>query len=359
MTCRIASLTSRRRHPSGRGSFGVSLSALFLSISILTFAEVARAADAAVDPGVVVPTADGKVWLTRMNDAFATLEYDGVFSYFGGADLATLRVVHLIVDGVQRERLVHLNGAPREIIRTGDDVACIMQPGDKILELESSIPAGPFARGFTRRFDAVDEYYTVTAHGNDRIAGRSAVRLAVTPRDEHRFGYRLWIDVGSSLLLRSEMRDAKGDMLEVFQFVSLQLGPGIPRSALQPETRDGSITSHLTLRSGAAATEPGGTQWRTSWVPNGFMMASADVRRTPNALKAINTMMYTDGLAAFSIFVESMPQPGAGGIMSRSGATVAVTELAAGNGASPHLVTVVGEVPTATARRIARAVYFR
>jgi negative regulator of sigma E activity len=81
--------------------------------------------------------------------------------------------------------------------------------------------------------------------------------------------------------------------------------------------------------------------------------------------------MYTDGLAAFSVFVEAMPEPGAASVESRNGATVAVTQPlgletltstagsdagGAGETALRHLVTVVGEIPVVTARRIAGSI---
>ncbi|GIT40107.1 MAG: hypothetical protein Ct9H300mP8_13030 [Gammaproteobacteria bacterium] len=49
-------------------------------------------------------------WLDTMNRAFRTLDYDGVFSYQSGTDLTTLRVVHVVIDGIEHERLVHLDG---------------------------------------------------------------------------------------------------------------------------------------------------------------------------------------------------------------------------------------------------------
>ena len=97
---------------------------------------------------ISVADEDPHAWLADMNRAFSELSYDGIFTYFSGDDLDTLRVVHMVVAEVQRERLVHLNGAPREIVRTGEEVACILMPGDELLELEGSIPSGPFARAF-------------------------------------------------------------------------------------------------------------------------------------------------------------------------------------------------------------------
>jgi sigma-E factor negative regulatory protein RseB len=298
-------------------------------------------------------------WLDGMNTAFAELEYDGVFSYYSGIELSTLRVTHVVQDGVQRERLVHLNGEPREIIRHGDEVACILQPGDSMLELESSIPSGPFARAFTRSFDEIGDVYRMAFHGVDRIANREAIRLAVMPQDEDRYGYRLWIDTATGLLLRSELVDGNSARLEIFQFATLEVGGPIDTAVFDLSASEGSIISHLTLGPHSQPRLEGGEmRWEAAWLPQGFAMASWDIRRTPSTLKSINTLMYSDGLAAFSVFIEAMPPAGAGEMMSRHGATVAVTNLIVGPDNERHLVTVVGEVPTETARRVALSVRY-
>ncbi len=299
-------------------------------------------------------------WLSDMNTAFSELSYDGVFSFYSGSDLASLRIVHKVVDGQQRERLVHLNGAPREIVREGEEVACILLPGDELLELESSIPAGPFARAFIRRYDQISANYGFDFVGEDRVAGRDAIRLAVSPLDEDRFGYRLWLDKETRLLLRSELIDAAGQRLEIFQFNTLVIGDDVSAQALEPDKYQGEIRSylHLAAKPAVPVSSPE-VAWHTGWLPAGFEMASADVRRRPDNLASINTMMYSDGLAAFSVFIEDMPKSGAASMVSRAGATVAVTHLTPGPNKQEHLITVVGELPTATAQRIASAIEFK
>jgi sigma-E factor negative regulatory protein RseB len=307
------------------------------------------------------PTAAGAddphQWLDDMNRAFSELSYDGIFSYFSGQDLASLRVVHMVVDGVQRERLVHLNGAPREIVRRGEEVACIVMPGDALLELEESIPSGPFARAFVRRYDRISENYGLSFYGEDRVADRTAVRLAVTPRDGHRFGYRLWLDKETRLLLRSDLVDAEGNRLEIFQFNQIRFDDAVDESLLEPEDKDGHLVNHLTLAT--KHPEPVSEQnlaWEARWLPGGFRMAAADIRRAPSSLKAVNTIMYSDGLAAFSLFIEDLPESGATPMVSRNGATVAVSHVVDGAGDDRHLVTLVGEIPVHTAQRIVRSV---
>ncbi len=43
-------------------------------------------------PGHAAEAVRPEVWLDDMNRAFRDLNYDGVFSYFTGSDLASLRV---------------------------------------------------------------------------------------------------------------------------------------------------------------------------------------------------------------------------------------------------------------------------
>ncbi|TDJ36503.1 MAG: hypothetical protein E2O61_07155 [Gammaproteobacteria bacterium] len=303
---------------------------------------------------------DPRVWLSDMSRAFTDLSYDGIFSYFSGNDMASLRIVHMVVDGEQRERLVHLNGAPREIIRTGEKVACILLPGDELRKLADSIPSGPFARAFVRRYDQISEYYGLTFYGEGRVADRQAVRLRVSPRTDDRYGYRLWLDKSTRLLLRSELIDLQGGRLEIFQFTQILLGDQVDSAALEPTTRAGTVKDHLTLASKSSQPVPERDMlWQVDWLPNGFTMAAADIRRASSDLKSVHTMMYSDGLAAFSVFIEDMPSAGAASMVSRNGATVAVTHLVAGPNQAHHLVTLVGELPTPTAKRIVKSIRYR
>lgn len=299
---------------------------------------------------------DAREWLNKMSAAFEQQSYDGTFSYFDGRDLTSLRVVHKVINGQQRERLVHLNGAPREILRDGDEVACIFLPGDRLVELAQSIPSGPFARAFVRDYDRMAVGYKVLMGGEDRIAGRRAVQLAIAPTDQHRYGYRLWLDLETALLLRSELLDQDGRPLEILQFATLKLGDDVADSALEPAQNPGMVVSHLKLATPEAIRhEETEKSWRAAWLPVGFAMASADIRRAPGSLAAVNTLVYSDGLAAFSVFVEAMPDRGATAAQSVAGATVAVSELIT-TGQGRQLITVVGEIPASTARKIARSV---
>lgn len=294
-------------------------------------------------------------WLALMNDALMKSNYDGVFSYVHGGQVSTMRVVHGTLDGEPTERLIHLDGAPREVIRHGDKVACILAPGDKLLELEDSIPSGPFARSFARYSGALPQFYHLRVGRKGRFANRDAIELVIDPTDADRFGYRLWVDRKSALLLRSELVDQRGQRLETLQFVKVEIGKPIPPEELNPAPGPGRVLHNLTLAQGAEPTASP-SAWTVAWLPPGFSMAAWDIRRTPATSKSLDTLMYSDGLAAFSVFIEEMPRTGPGDEVSRRGATVAVAHSLQLPEGHPKLVTVVGEIPTDTARRIAASV---
>ncbi len=298
-------------------------------------------------------------WLDAMHAAFDELGYDGVFMYRGGSEIAMLRIVHLNVDGVKRIRLVHLNGAPREVIRHGDHVVSMVPLNDASPRLGRSTPVRPWGRSFAPRLQAAEKHYRIHFDGEDRIAGRRAVHIMVCPWDEDRFGHRLWLDHATGLLLRSELHDAQGDNLEVFQFASLVIGEGIPESALEPEPGEAWVHEPLTAQSGEAPAPAVPIRWHAGWVPEGFVMADAEVCDLRGSGEAVTTMMWSDGMAAFHVFVESTPDGNAVDLASRDGATVVVTHIVRPPRMDQHLVTVVGEVPTRTARRIARSVYYQ
>lgn len=300
-------------------------------------------------------------WLARMNSAFAELDYDGVFSFYTGNNLASLRVIHKLEDGVERERLVHLNGAPREIVRHGDEVLCILQPGDRLAAMGGTIPAGPFARAFIRNFGTVSNNYNLSMKGEDRVAQRPAVRMLVEPKDEHRYGYRLWLDKATGLLLKSELMDTRRNKaLEIFQFNQLAMGAEVSSSSLDSDQPQGSMVDHLKVAK-ATTTKSEASNWHADWLPHGFEMAAADLRHAPATKQDVNALIFSDGLAAISVFVETMPAASVGAdsnMISRNGATVSVTQAVMGPNDAKHLVTVVGEIPAKTASAVAKSISY-
>lgn len=296
-------------------------------------------------------------WLDRMNRAFHSASYQGVLIYGNDHQWETLEVAHAVVDGVEQEKVRHLTGLPREVIRRGDETICI-HPGEHNVELGSSLPVP--LQGYKLDAD-IGEYYEFHLGDVSRVAGRYARMLEVSPKDGERYGYRLWLDQESGLLLRSELVDQKKQVLERFQFADITIGGPLGADAFVADGEGHPLTGHFTDEEGPAP--DGQPDWVPAWIPQGFVMASAGMMSLQdgtdvNDLQSLR-LMYTDGLAAFTLFVDpagsdndQLPE-----MISQWGATAAVVRYRQ-HEALRYRITAVGELPADTMARIASSVSY-
>lgn len=283
-------------------------------------------------------------WLDRLAHSMDELNYRGVMSYAYGDQLESLQITHGIYKGEQFERVEHLDGARREIIRHGSQLTCI-QLGQRLELL--------FHRHLLKAgLKGLDQYYTLTVDGTDRVAGRHAVVLSIKPRDQYRFGYQLALDSDSGLLLRSEAIDPSGKVRERLQFVQVEIGMPLKKEWLgdapdKPVARNMDQSGDRMID---RVLEESQMPWQPDWVPPGFALSVAPSRKNEGV------MTYSDGLAVMSVFVEPIKPPlPTGDGRATQGATIAYTRLTEHDG-KPYLVTVVGEVPEVTAQRVASSV---
>ncbi|MBW4935782.1 MucB/RseB C-terminal domain-containing protein [Marinobacter sp. F4206] len=298
---------------------------------------------------VVADDTEATRWLERMGPALNMTTYRGVFVYARGDRVHSMRIAHRFRDGMVEERLVLQDGGNGEIVRKGMDVVCVL-PKQGRVSLDQVIPSGPFAEAFANELVPISRWYRAELVGEDRIAGYDVVIIALTAKDSHRYSHRLWLEKSSGLLVKSHVGEPGGRVLEHFQFTSLEITDNIPDSEFEIQTEGREITRSLEgVASGEPASQTSMDGWDLGWQPEGFVPAAAPRSGQGQAVA------FSDGVAAFSIFVEPQGQVRMPVGASRIGATtIYMRELEAGAGS--FLVTVVGEIPPKTARQVAESV---
>ena len=295
----------------------------------------------------IAPTA----WLERMNRALTTRNYDGTFSHWHGGAVEMLRIIHRVQDGQVAERLVSLDGSGREFIRRGGSLTCYL-PDRRTVLVEERPPQESLVA-----FPAVNEQtaslYDIREVARMRLNRRDTHLITISPRDEYRYGYRLWIDDSTAMPLKSQLCDARGEIIEQIVFADLKLSARIPDAAFKPEV---SAEGYRWLRSDSAmpplATPP--MEWSALKLPPGFRMLLRRVQILPGAPGRVDHLVFSDGLASVSVFVEVRPaRPGQARLSQSStvGSSSAFSTVVDG-----HKITAVGEVPPATVRFIASQV---
>lgn len=217
-------------------------------------------------------------YLARMSHSFRELDYRGEFTYEYGSSMDTLHIVHAVRDGVEKERLVYMNGESREVVRDDHHVSCI-HPGNQIMRLGSSIASGPFARSFLGEHD-IAEHYVLGFGERTRIAGRPAQEILVQPGDQYRHGLRLFVDEETGLLLKSLTVDAAGKVLERFQFTRIEVGVPIDDNELLALEGGSEHAYHHVLEQAAEAVQQPGQITEAGWLPPGLLSVHGVCGRT-------------------------------------------------------------------------------
>ena len=288
-------------------------------------------------------------WLERMDHALTTRNYDGTFSHWQGGRMELLRIIHRVQDGTVSERLASLDGSGREFIRTGSSLSCYLP--DRRTVLVEQRPAEESLVSFPTVNDQTASFYDIREAGHTRLNRRDTHVITVSPRDEYRYGYRLWIDASTAMPLKSQLADAHGQVIEQIVFASLTLSSRIPDSAFRPEI---STEGFQWLRNDAAPhPQPGvpALAWSAMSLPPGFRMTVRSAQVLPGSASPVDHLVFTDGFASVSVFVERQPAPSGEQPVPESaavGSSSAFSTVVDG-----HKITAVGEVPPATVRFIA------
>lgn len=293
-------------------------------------------------------------WLEQLGPALNMTSYRGVFVYARGSSVHSMQIAHRYHNGIVEERLVLQDGGRGEIVRRGMNVVCVL-PEQGRVRLEQVIPSGPFAEAFTSQLIPVSRWYNAELQGEGRIAGYDVVTIALTAKDQHRYSHRLWLEKSTGLLVKSHVRASNGEVLEHFQFTNLEITDDIPDSEFEIRSEGREISRTLGEAGDGTGSQDGFSSaarmhgWHLDWRPEGFEPAAAPSSDEGQAVA------FSDGLAAFSVFVEPTGSVRMPTGASRIGATtIYMRQLQSGNRA--FLVTVVGELPPASARQVAESV---
>ena len=285
-----------------------------------------------------------------MHDASKLRSYAGTFvvSSIGGG-MSSARIWHACEGDIQVERVESLTGAPRSVFRRNEQVATFF-PESRVVRTEKRESLGVFTNLLKSSDSSIPEFYSARRVGNDRVAGFETDVVQLAPRDSLRFGYRIWSEKKSGLVVKLQTIDADGSVLEQSAFSELALDASVRADKL---TQMMNATAGWRVESAdVAKTTAEAEGWQLKSPPAGFKPISCYKRPVGGGPAPEGTMqwIFSDGLAAVSLFVEPYDarRHTQEGLFS-SGATQTLTRRM-----QDWWVTAVGEVPQATLRAFAQ-----
>ncbi len=294
---------------------------------------------------------DPQVLIDEMSIASRDLNYDGVFVYrLGNKQIDTMRIIHKSGEEGINEKLISLTGNAREVIRNKDEVKCFF-PEDKRVVVDKSRLGKLVSTYLPTPINSISEFYTFELAGEDRVAGLDAWIVNIRPIDKFRYGYQLWIDKNSRLLLKSDLKNQLGVTLEQIMFAQLEVFDDIDDALLQPSMSAQGFTWQNNVKNVIKHNDDE-KQWQVTSMPIGFSMSEQEKETMITSQMPVIHFVYTDGLAMVSIYVEKLNQQ----VDTKAGSSSFGGVNTFSINSEGYQITAVGEVPKATVQLMANSV---
>lgn len=296
-------------------------------------------------------SAEAQDWLQRVVDAPRQHNYIGTFVYSSGGHMETSRVVHMVDEEGESERIEVLDGSPREVVRNNDEVRCYFPERNTVVTEK---------RGLRKFFPALlpeplsklNDNYIVKKGGKERISDYECQVIVLESRDNMRYSQKLWVDISTGLLLKAAVIDG-GQVVEQFVFTQLEIDGEIDKELLKPNYLTKAAKLHIT-KLVSSKMGKGELGWQVEGLPPGFMKVTEVKRSLAGKSTSVGHIALSDGLAAVSVFIEPAEESDFQPVQKsypRQGAINIYTRTVGSN-----MVTTIGEVPPATVMQIGNSV---
>jgi sigma-E factor negative regulatory protein RseB len=288
-------------------------------------------------------------WLLRMHESSKRRAYIGTYVVSSGGSMSAAKIWHLCEGNQQIERVETLTGAPRTIFRHNDKVVTFM-PEQKVVRTEKRESIATFPDLIQSADGQIADFYTLKADGVERIAGLESDVVVLLPKDNLRYGYRVWTEQKRGLVVKLQTLDAGGQVLEQAAFSELQLDASVKMDKLMQMM--GKVDGYRAEQPALVKTTASAQGWVLKAPVAGFKPMSCYKRPAGSGNASGDEPMqwiFSDGLASVSLFVEPFDRQRHDKETSMlMGATQSMSKQL-----GAYWLTVMGEVPAATLRLFA------
>ena len=283
--------------------------------------------------------------LNKMSQAMSDLNYEVAFVQTSPTNMDSFRYRHIKQEQKVYAQLVTLDGEQQEIIQR-DNLVSYFQPGSQAFTINSGYIVDALPAVIRTDFNKLNQYYDFIKLGKDRIAGRFVDTIRIVPKDDFRYQYLVFLDEENGLLLRGDMLDREGKLLDQFRVVTLYI-----------DDRLRGLTDYLNkvsvplLLNESKQESSLAVNWKTDWLPQGFDL----VRQNQDVMdgEVVENALFSDGLFTFTLYVNKADSTAATENTWKQGAYTIYSEVM-----GDKEITFIGQLPIAAAKRIVQGVTF-
>ncbi|WP_238085461.1 MULTISPECIES: sigma-E factor regulatory protein RseB [Pseudescherichia] len=284
--------------------------------------------------------------LQQMNLASQSLNYELSFVSINKQGVESLRYRHARLANQPLAQLLQMDGPRREVVQRGSEIS-YFEPGLEPFTLTGDYIVDSLPSLVYTDFKRLAAFYDFISVGRTRIADRLCEVIRVVARDGTRYSYIVWLDAETKLPMRVDLLDRDGETLEQFRVVAVTVNEQVGSNM------ENLAKANLPPLLSVPAGDKIDFNWSATWLPQGFSEVSSSRRKLPTIDMPVESRLFSDGLFSFSINVNRASQNSSDQMLRTGRRTVSTTVR------DNAEITVVGELPPQTAKRIADSLKFR
>ena len=285
--------------------------------------------------------------LNKMSKAMRDLSYEVAFVQTSPTNMDSFRYRHIKQDNKTYAQLVTLDGTQQEIIQR-DNLVSYFQPNSKAFTINSSHIIDGLPPVIRSDFDKLSKHYDFIKLGKNRVAGRFVDTIRILPKDDFRYQYLIFVDEENGLLLRSDMLDREGNLLDQYRVVTLYIDDRL-RGLINYLNK---VSMPPLLQEGNQTLPTNELKWKAGWIPQGFELVKQAQEQLSGEI--VESKLFSDGLFTFTINVTNIGTTQDAQENTWKQGPYTIYSEVSGN----KEITFIGQLPIATAKRIVQDIKF-
>lgn len=290
-----------------------------------------------------VPDNAAKQMLMAMVESVKAKTYQGTVVYMRDRKAQTMRVFHSNNNGIVRERIIALNSPMREVVRSDNTVTCYF-PDSRMIFVDHQLTQKSILMQLPETQAQSLELYNFVFERREHVIQKKTQVIHIIPKDDFRYARKMWIDIENQLLLKYQLIDEEGELVEQMMFTELSVVDSIPPSLLAASSNT-EESEWATGDRGLVANE--NQAWEFRDVPRGFSRVFYKHRIMPSSKQAVEHILFSDGFSSVSVYIDSKLQDNLEDYRKKMGAINSYSRLENG-----YQITVLGAVPGKTVKTI-------
>ncbi|WP_394135232.1 sigma-E factor regulatory protein RseB [Aliivibrio fischeri] len=291
------------------------------------------------------PSAEALLHL--MGEASHNLNYELSYILVKKSSIEPFMYRHSHSENMTLSHLVYLSGSMREVIRRNNEISYLEQ-GSKPFTIKSEAIVAPIIPLLHKDIAKLKQYYDFVSVGRAREAGTASQVVRIVSKDGNRYSYIVWIDERSHLPMRTDLVSREGDIIEQYRVISYTVNDQIATYMTQ-RLGDAELPKVLSIPSSTSDK----ATWEVAWIPSGFKNIHFNRYRLAMNQRAVESQMYSDGLFNFSVYISEADKLSHKEQLVRQGRRSLHSYIK-----GDYEISVVGDIPALTAKRIAESVVF-